>query len=455
MSASPFHPLDRAGWPDAYRLLNARVPVAVVERVPDLAADADGLALVDITVTRGRVEAIAPAGGPRPDERPAADLDRGIVLPLFVDMHTHLDKGHIWSRRANPDGRFMSALLAVKDDRERHWSAEDVRRRMGFALGCAFAHGTRAIRTHLDSIAPQDAVSWPVFDEIRRDWTGRVALEAVALVGPDGMLDREGLDRLARTVKRFGGVLGGAIAVFPDSRQAIANAVAVAKEHGLALDLHVDETEDPASRSLLDLAEEVIAQGFDGPVVAGHCCALAVNGADLQDRTLDAVARAGIAVVSLPLCNLYLQDRHLLGDDDAGRGPRRTPRWRGVTLLHEMRARGIRVAVASDNTRDPFYAYGDLDGLEVMREATRILHLDHPWGDWLGIMSRMPADILGASGAGRLAPGLPADLIAVRARTPTELFARPQSDRVVIRDGRRSDAAPPDYRDLDDLLGAP
>ena len=30
-------------------------------------------------------------------------------------------------------------------------------------------------------------------------------------------------------------------------------------------------------------------------------------------------------------------------------------------LLHEMKARGINVAVASDNTRDPFYAYGDLD----------------------------------------------------------------------------------------------
>ena len=33
--------------------------------------------------------------------------------------------------------------------------------------------------------------------------------------------------------------------------------------------------------------------------------------------------------------------------------------------------------VASDNTRDPFYAYGDLDMIEVFREATRILHFDH------------------------------------------------------------------------------
>ena len=39
--------------------------------------------------------------------------------------------------------------------------------------------------------------------------------------------------------------------------------------------------------------------------------------------------------------------------------------------------------VASDNTRDPFYAYGDLDMLEVYREATRILHFDHSDRPWL------------------------------------------------------------------------
>ena len=40
-----------------------------------------------------------------------------------------------------------------------------------------------------------------------------------------------------------------------------------------------------------------------------------------------------------------------------------------------LKAAGVPVMVASDNTRDPFYAYGDLDMIEVMREATRILHL--------------------------------------------------------------------------------
>jgi cytosine deaminase len=154
------------------------------------------------------------------------------------------------------------------------------------------------------------------------------------------------------------------------------------------------------------------------------------------------VRDAGISVVSLPMCNMYLQDRH------AGR----TPRWRGVTLLHEMKARGIPVAVASDNTRDPFYAYGDLDPLEVFREASRILQLDHPVGDWPAAVCRDPAAIIGRPEFGRIAVDLPADLVLFRARNWTELLARPQSDRTVLRSGKPIDRALPDYRELDDLM---
>ncbi len=445
----PFDRLDLAA--DAFLVARARVPVAVLDDGGGLIPDGEGFVDVDVSVERGRIAAIRPAGAGGRDGRQVVDVDRGILLPLFVDMHTHLDKGHIWPRRPNPDGCFMSALSGVREDRRAHWSAEDVARRMAFSLASAFAHGTRAIRTHIDSIPPQEDVSWPVFEAMRAEWAGRIELQAVSLVGPDTMMEPDQLAMLAAKVARAGGVFGGAIAVWPGSRRAIANTVVAAARAGLDLDLHVDETEDPASRALLDLAEEVIAQRFEGRVVAGHCCSLAVQDGDLQDRTLDAVARAGIAVVSLPMCNMYLQDRHREDDGRPGT-PSRTPRWRGVTLVHEMAARGIPVAVASDNTRDPFYAYGDLDGLEVMREAVRICHLDKPFGPWAGVMSTRPADIIGVD-HGRLGAGRAADFVAVRARSMTELFSRPQSDRAVIRDGRLSRAEPPDYRDLDDLLG--
>jgi len=124
-----------------------------------------------------------------------------------------------------------------------------------------------------------------------------------------------------------------------------------------------------------------------------------------------------------------------------------------VTLVHELRVAGVRVSVASDNTRDPFYAYGDLDMVEVFREATRILHLDHPFGDWFRAATASPAEAMGLAGRGLIAKGAAADLLLFSARFMTEWLSRPQSDRVVLRDGRVLDATAPHWRELDAVVG--
>ncbi|MGK9166734.1 cytosine deaminase [Inquilinus limosus] len=429
--------------PDArrYRLTNATVPACLVEGT-ELAPDHEGLARVDLTIDGGTLAAIRPAGSPAPDGLPALDLDRGMVWPAFIEAHTHLDKGHIWPRGPNRDGSFDGALTAVRADRAVHWSAADVRARMEFSLRCAVAHGTRLIRTHIDSDPPQHSISWSVFAALREEWAGRIELQGSALVGIDRLLDDPYFDDLSRTVRAHGGILGAVTYMVPGVEAGIDRLFRHAIEHGLDLDFHADETGDPAARSLALIAAAAICHRFRGRVLVGHCCSLARQPEEVVDRTLDLVAEAGLAIVSLPMCNMYLQDRR------AGA----TPRWRGVTLLHEMKARGIPVMVASDNTRDPFYAYGDLDVLEVYTQATRILHLDHPVGDWPRAVTATPAEVLGRPDLGRLAPGGGADLVLLRARSWTELLSRPQADRIVVRNGRAIDTTLPDYRELDALL---
>ena len=371
------------------------------------------------------------------------DMAGAMVLPAFVDMHTHLDKGHIWPRSPNPSGTFPDALATVHADRTALWTAEDVRARADFALRCAFAHGTRAVRTHLDAIPPQDEISFPVFRELREDWRGRIELQAVCLVVADGV-EPDGTGPFARTadiVAESGAVLGMVPLMLPDMKDRLRAFFRLAEARGLPADFHVDETGDASVATLRLIAETVLETGFSAPVVVGHCCSLAVQPEAEALATLDLVARAGLHVVSLPMCNMYLQDR----------SPGRTPRWRGVTLVHEMKARGIPVSFASDNTRDPFYAYGDLDMLEVMREATRIAHLDHSGSDWPAAFTTTPARACGFT-APSLAPGAPADLVICRARSFNELFARPQSDRIVLRQGRQIDRTLPDYAELDPLM---
>ncbi|MCB1968899.1 MAG: cytosine deaminase [Geminicoccaceae bacterium] len=418
----------------------ANVSILPVHRDPSFG---DGEGVFDVAIENGRIAMVEEAGKvcDMAFEGGRIDAGDGLLFPTFADMHTHLDKGHIWPRAANPDGSFAGALEAVRADREANWSAGDVEARMEFALRCAWAHGTSAVRTHLDSSPPQHRISFPVFAAMRERWAGRIELQGVALATPDRLEGREGED-VARVCAEHGGIMGGVPFDTASLRQEVERIFDLAMAHDLAIDLHVDETDDPAACALRHIARVAIERNYDKAITCGHCCSLAVQDESETLHTLDLVARAGISIVSLPMCNMYLQDRR------AGR----TPRWRGVTLINEMRARGIPVAIASDNTRDPFYAYGDLDMHEVLRLGIRIAHLDHPVEPAAALVTTAPASIMGLSPPHRIEVGAPADMVLFEGRTMSELVSRGEERRRVFRHGIEIDTRPPSYRQLDGLL---
>ncbi|MEG3860285.1 cytosine deaminase, partial [Microcoleus sp. herbarium12] len=430
-----------------YLLKNARVPLSLLE-IKSIAQSASILATtaennfcaVDLEIAAGAIAQIIPAGQknlfPIADI-PIVDLCSGLVLPCFVDMHTHLDKGHIWERSPNPDGTFASAIDTVRADVQKYWNAEDVYRRMQFGLKCSYAHGTKAIRTHIDAAGEQGTVSLAAFTALQAEWDTRLILQAVSLVSLDYFLTPAG-EKLADKIAEIGGILGGVAYMNPDLDKQLDRVFSLAQERGLNLDFHTDETDDPESTTLREVAKTAIRHKFSGQIICGHCCSLAVQPPDLLTETLTLVKQANIGIVSLPMCNLYLQDRQ------SGR----TPRWRGVTVLHELRAAGIPVAVASDNCRDPFYGFGDHDVLEVFNMAARIAHLDRPWEEWPRTVTETPADLMGLPNLGKIAVGLPADLILFKARNFSELLSRSQRDRTVLRQGKEIDTTLPDYREL-------
>lgn len=430
-----------------YLLKNGRVPQSLIE-MPSIALSAstdNNFCLVDVEIAAGTIARITPAGTehlfPIADI-PIVDLCNGLILPCFVDMHTHLDKGHIWERSPNPDGTFASAIDTARADAQNNWNADDVYRRMEFGLKCSYAHGTTAIRTHIDATGEQGIVSLGVLEALQTEWGDRLILQAVSLVSLDYFLTPAG-EKLASRIAQIGGILGGVVYMNPDLDKQLDRVFSLAQEHGLNLDFHTDENNDPESTTLRQVAKTAIRHKFSGQIICGHCCSLAVQPSDLVTETLELVKEANIGIVSLPMCNLYLQDRQ------SGR----TPRWRGVTLLHELKAAGIPVAVASDNCRDPFYGFGDHDVLEVFNMAVRIAHLDMPYGDWLRTVTQTPAELMGLPNSGKIAVGLPADLILFKARNFSELLSRAQGDRTVLRQGVEIDTTLPDYRELDDLLG--
>ncbi|MGK7888220.1 MAG: cytosine deaminase [Leptolyngbyaceae cyanobacterium] len=457
-----------------YWLKNAHIPQPLID--PALQVDfpliapeqaqlhtikGDGLILVDLEIDQGMIRQLFPAGSMATNpEIPVVDLRKKQVWPGFVDLHTHLDKGHIWERQPNRDRTFLGAIEACDRDIP-HWTPEDLYRRMEFGLKCSYAHGTVAVRTHLDVLRNQTPISFEVFKQLREEWRDRLTLQAVCLTLLEDFLGHQG-EQLADLVAATPSGVLGAVA-FPDDDldTQLDRIFALATERQLDLDFHVDETGDPHADSLTHIARAALRHQFAGTITCGHCCSLAVQPPSQVRTTLELVQAANIGIVSLPLCNLYLQDRQqsasrsflqtgLAVQENLVTGT--TPRWRGVTLLHELKDYGIRVAIANDNCRDPFHGFGDHDMLEVFNLSARIAHLDHPYSRWVDTVTATPAHLMGLANRGKIGPGLPADLVIFKARTFSELLSRPQHDRVVVRRGKAIAPGLPAYEDLDPLM---
>jgi cytosine/creatinine deaminase len=425
---------------DRYWLKNAHIPACLIENSNFSRQTKEGLSLVDLEISNGKIARILPASSNTPDTD-FVDLRKGIIFPGFIDIHTHLDKGHIWERSPNLDGTFDNALITAKNDSQTYWKAEDLYRRMEFGIKCSYAHGTTAIRTHIDSFGEQAEISFGVFKTLQKEWSQRVFLQAVSLVSLDYYLTPEG-SALADKVAEVGGILGGVAYTNPDLDSQIDAIFLLAKERNLNLDFHVDENGEIDSICLQKIAEAALRHQFSGQIICGHCCSLAVQPPEVVQKTIDLVKQANIGIVSLPMCNLYLQDRQ----------NKQTPFWRGVTKVKELKQQGIPVTFGSDNCRDPFYGFGDHDGLEVFTQAVRIAHLDTPYDDWCCSVTKTPADLMGLPKLGRIGLGLSADLVVFKARYFSELLSRSQRDRIVIRQGKQIDTTLPDYAELDDLV---
>jgi cytosine deaminase len=430
-------------------LKRARIPAAVLPRsLADALMDPiEPTVLCDIVLDGAGITSVVRSEGtpaPQAHARGAAgavNLEGSMVFPGFVDAHVHIDKCFTWGRAPNRTGTFGEALEVLHRDKD-NWTRQDILRRAGFALRCAWEHGTRAVRTHVDTGLPWGEVSHAAMQELREEWKGRIELQTVPLTGIADYSGADG-DAIADLALKYGAcALGGFSPMAADMPRMLDRVLAMAKDRGVGVDLHVDENGNPAEEVLRTVAEAVIRNRFELPVVCGHCCSLAVQEPQRRGSTIALVREAAIRVVSLPLCNLYLQDRR--GTKSPG-----TPHWRGITLVHELLDAGVPVACASDNVRDAFYAYGDFDASEVYIQSVRIAHLDSRLGPSVGVVTTTAADIIGLPTLGRIAPGSPAQLVVFPARSFSEFLSRPGSRRRLVDGESIRDARTPGYAELD------
>ena len=387
---------------------------------------ADDAALTDIALADGHIAALGPVPGAGAQE---LDVDGRVVLPGLVDAHTHLDKTLSLDRLVNTSGTLFEAIRLWRSVRGSLPRADYVDRALA-GLRLAMAAGTTAIRSHVDVGVGVELAALEALLAVRERCRGRIDLQIVALGLRGNDADGHGRALMAEAMRLGADAVGGAPHTEADPAAAIDFALDLAERYDRPVDLHMDERDDPSILTLEYLAEQVIARGLQGRVTAGHCCSLAATDQATADRIMDKVALAGIHVITLPSCNLYLQGRE-------DRGLIR----RGLTRVRELLERGVNVVTASDNVQDPFNPLGKGDPLLIGNLTAHAAHMGGvaEQAAVLAMLTTRAARCLGLPDYG-LAPGCRADLVVLDCRRvrdvlalmPTRLFVL-KAGRVVVR----------------------
>ena len=377
--------------------------------------------VVDVAVADGVIVAVEPSSA----GRSGVDLSGALLVPSLGEPHAHLDKALTAERVPNPQGDLMGAIHAWVDaERRGEFGVAEMTDRAVRALHKLVANGVTLVRTHVN-VGESD----PSHAHLRavlaaRDATRHlVDLQIVALMhSPMAGVDGAGNRRALRESLELGAdLVGGCPHLEVDGSGMIREAMAAARDAGVGLDLHVDETLDPTMLTLVDLAESVLKEGFAHPVTASHCVSLSVQPVARQRELARRVGEAGIAVVPLPQTNLFLQGRE-----------QQSSMPRSIAPIDVLREAGVRVALGGDNVQDPFNPVGRSDPLETAALAIMASHQLPP--DAFDLVSNGVRRVLGVPEV-RLAVGDAADLMAIDAASTREAIADAPAQRRVFRRG--------------------
>ena len=380
---------------------------------------------MDVAVTGGCIQAV----GPRLDQsaREKVRLDGRVLGPGFVDLHMHLDKALTGEFRPNRSGTLDEARQIFRDYKPTA-TVEDIAARARRLALMALRHGTTALRTHTDVDNSWGLRSVEALLGVRESFRAVLDIQVVAFpTGYMDVLDDEGLKMVRAALEMGADLVGGLPTLSKDPAAHCDRLLALAREFDRDVDMHVDESGNPNDLAILELCRATRRHRWEGRVTAGHLCSLEAVEPAKANETIAQIAGAGITVVSLPSCNLYLQGR---GDTTCIR--------RGVTRVRAMLDRGINVCYASDNVRDAFNPFGNADMLEVGLIMAHAAHMGDPEGlrKVVEMGTINPARTFYRGMPVGIAVGAPADLVVLDETDPDQIIVTQPERLKVYKSGR-------------------
>ncbi len=254
---------------------------------------------VDVSIVDGRIDAIGADLQAKTDAT-RVQGDGALLLPGFVEGHTHLDKtmwGMRWYRNE------VGPKLTDRIENERHFRAQSGHDAAAASLALARAFlqaGTTRLRTHVD--IDTDARLKHLEGVLRTRDTLRNVLDMQIVAFPQsGMLERDGTITLLDEALRAGADVLGALdpALIDGDPVASLNATFdLATRHAKPIDIHLHEPAEIGAFTLKLLLDRVEALGMQGRVVVSHAFCLGALAPRERDPLLERLALLNVALLT-------------------------------------------------------------------------------------------------------------------------------------------------------------
>lgn len=375
----------------------------------------------DIGITGETIAAIAPnlvAEAGR-----VVDATGCLVSPPFVDPHFHMDATLSYGiPRINASGTLLEGI-ALWGELKPLLTHEAVKERALAYCDWAVSMGLLAIRTHVDTCDDR-LLAVAALLEVKQEVAPYIDLQLVAFPQDGLYRDPKARQNTIRALDMGVDVVGGIPhfeRTMADGTRSVTDLCEIAAERGLLVDMHCDETDDPMSRHIEQLAHETQRLGLGGRVNGSHLTSMHSMDNYYVSKLLPLMAEAQVSAIPNPLINIMLQGRH-----DT------FPKRRGLTRVKEMLALGIRVGFGQDCCLDPWYSLGTADMLDVAFMGLHVAQMSHPaeMAKCFDMVTTESAAIMHLDHYG-LAVGKRASLVVLDAGSPTEAV-RLRAERLCV-----------------------